>query len=206
MGGRVTFPAVTTTSAEIHLLAGESRSSSTFSGAISTLPIGVAKVSIPGISGFASVTSTDPVVLSCVDGPSMSVDGKIYRARLKTTVAELASGRPVGRPGVSGPILDKGEHRVQVLYGVALRPADLLLERPGLGGAGADDTVLLSSTFNANAGWQASLPDGGAAFPWCSMDGAKGGPHPPPKWLDQPSWASSPIRSTERHGAMVCCC
>jgi arabinofuranan 3-O-arabinosyltransferase len=61
------------------------------------LPVGLAKLTIPGLAGLhvAAPASAATFQLSCGQGPSISVDGETYGTSVNGTVADLIQSRPV---------------------------------------------------------------------------------------------------------------
>lgn len=169
--GVVRFPVVTTSSVELHLVAGTPRSDVDFDGSVRALPVGVSEVVTPGVEGFPVDLDAVRVELPCGSGPSLVVDGRVRRSSLEVGARALLGGSavPVEWCDEEPLALPAGERRVVAEGTGALWPADVVLDRER-SAAPRSSSVVLAERFNANPGWEATRPDG-SVLPSLVVDG-----------------------------------
>lgn len=145
--------------------------------------IGVSEVSIPGVATTAREASDAlPVVVACGSGPALTLDGRVIRTSVRTTVRALRDGEPVTATlcGGGSLLLGAGGHRLLLASGGAWTAQGVLLRRIGAPVAGTQPPtavhvrswgstartvgvgprpapVVLVVNENANRGWQARL-------------------------------------------------
>ena len=175
-GGMARFKKVETDSIQVHLLAGKPKLTVDFSGAISTLPVGVSEVDVAGTSLYPIVLDRGVERYPCGTGPSVTIDGKTYKTAVKATRQQILSGKTL--PGrvckLDSTTLAPGSHRITINGSDAFRPDSLLLASQQQSTVAASSPVdtrgstmtyrpeqvagdqLLVQDHNVNAGWTAT--------------------------------------------------
>jgi arabinofuranan 3-O-arabinosyltransferase len=162
-------------------------------GAPLTLPVGVAELDFPALSGLQdTVRPQQPIGYRCGAGPEVLLDGRSLPTQVSGTVADLLDGTGLSWQ-TCGPdatvTLARGTHRLRIADGAlfAAQSADLVptTSGPWAGdrgtrvlsasgstlrvGVGAGAASYLTIDQNANAGWAATL-DGHSLAP-VTVDG-----------------------------------
>jgi arabinofuranan 3-O-arabinosyltransferase len=181
--GTAVFPAFTTDRLEISFpLLDEQTSYDPYTGAVSTLGVGISELEIPGLpAGDPRATA----VLRYGEGPTVAVDGQVRATALRTTLAGLRALQPVELEFCSGSAttgwLGQGEHRfvarstgafavdTATLLRDGIRPGGALVDRAAVDVgrwdaehrtvrvAARSRPTLLVVAENENAGWVAAL-------------------------------------------------
>jgi len=178
----VAFPAVTTSSMRLTILATDLRQSvDPVKGTRRVLPFGVSEVRVEGADDLRKPLDLQASTgLACGFGPDLSVDGQARSTRVEGTVRDLLERRPMRVTMCSASpslTLPNGTHRVRLLQTAAVQPWRLTLTARSavpavkqpvhvvrwegthrtllVPAAGRDTVVALAE--NANAGWKASL-------------------------------------------------
>lgn len=187
--GRVRFPAVTTQSLRLRVLAAEDVVDVGTAGQLSALPVGFAEVSVPGLGALLPVESDpdEPVSIGCGQGPQLAVGDTAVETRALGTRADLMSLRPLLLAACTpdGRIaMDEGENRISatprsgldvtsLTLGPAVAQPDVPAREAEVLSWGAEERTVrvgpgesawLAVRENRNAGWQATL-DGQALEP-----------------------------------------
>ena len=168
----------------------------TFTFALSSMPVQITDVAIPGVRQLTTDPSA-PVSLGCGQGPTIDVSGKAVPTRASGTVEDLLTGRPLsftacsrvpvaaGNTAIVEPAADAfSVQAVTVnlqadrLTGAPVAPSDPVRtvswtqSRRVVRVAAAQQSYLVV-TENYNAGWQARLA--GHILPPVRLDGWKQG-------------------------------
>ncbi|MCW2769938.1 MAG: hypothetical protein JWR27_1371 [Aeromicrobium sp.] len=162
--GIALFRPVRTSSVEIHLISDVRRASLSPDGGIGVLPVGVSEVRLDDVRGLPAPPSAKTHKFRCGSGPTVTVDAVARRTRVVASPQKLYRGNVVDAVWCGSDRIDlaKGAHRLTVRGTSAIRPVDLLLSVPDKRPSG-DDGVVVAMGHNANEGWAARSPAGGAA-------------------------------------------
>lgn len=147
------------------------------------LPVGLASVSVPGLAGLhvAAPVARAPFQLSCGSGPSVTVNGQVYRTSVSGTLGNLIELQPV-KLGLCAPggelTLTAGQQTLAAKPSADFTVTDLTLSsHPGDSAVAASRTIkvlawhsdnralriapgvasYLEIHENFNAGWAATL-------------------------------------------------
>ena len=140
-GGVVEFAPLTTNRLDISFpTVRASVTASSVSGQLKWLPVGLSRLSIPGLAGLHPElpVPASRFTLACGGGPVLSVDGHQYRTAVRGTVDDLIHFLPVGirlcAPAAVLP-LDLGRHWL-----TAAVPGPFMITNMSLTGGGASGT------------------------------------------------------------------
>jgi arabinofuranan 3-O-arabinosyltransferase len=175
--GVARFPAVDTSSVRIVVTDAYVRSSLSFDGGGTGLPVGVSEISFPGSDVRPSDGTGTPLSLACGSGPALTIGGRALTTLVQGSRDDVVAGRPLLFQvcGPAAPELSTGDNRVTMRANLAFRPVLVRLSDGGLGltastevqttrdGRGSITTGTISGTGpqvvelaqNVNAGWKA---------------------------------------------------
>lgn len=120
--GRVRFPPVTTDRLDITITrTARLTLYNPIAGKALDLPVGLTEAHIPALGAYRTPQPPpgQEFTLACGEGPSLTVDDKVYRTRVRGTVRDLVERRPVevtlcrGRETRTSLELSAGRHRVE---------------------------------------------------------------------------------------------
>lgn len=147
LNGVARFAAVESDAVSIQINGAYVRSSLSFDGTGSGLPIGISEIELPesGIKPAADVD--EPRKSTCGTGPTVAIDGRKYETELRTSRRAIISGASVSANicGSVRPTLNAGEHHVTARANRAFRPQSLRF-RQGPTAVEAAETVPMSRT------------------------------------------------------------
>ncbi len=139
--GLARFPAVTTSSVRVLVTDAYVRSSLSFDGTGTGLPVGISEISLPDSGVVPSNGSDVAVALPCGSGPDLTVDGRSVPTAVSGSRNDVIGGRqlPARVCGPTAVTLTAGENRVTVRGTPAFRPALVRLSTGGLGLTGSTE-------------------------------------------------------------------
>jgi arabinofuranan 3-O-arabinosyltransferase len=175
--GRTRFPAVRTSSVRVLVTDAYVRSSLSFDGSGTGLPIGISEITFPGSDVLPSAGSGDAVRLACGSGPDLTVNGKTLRTQVWGSRDDVVAGRelPADVCGVTSVPLAEGDNRLTTHANLAFRPGQVRLstfdavaptstgvpvtrdgrESIAAGPVTGDGTQVVTLAQNVNPGWTA---------------------------------------------------
>ena len=145
---------------------------------VSNVPIGMAEVHLSPGDARNPFDGANPTGAFCGYGPPVVVDGTRHETRVEGLMGDVISAGPLHLVPCGGPLrLSAGEHRIQVLPTSQFQPIALTLTQGGrpapepsrllrvlsrtdsriAADLGAGDAAILSTDWNANPGWTATL-------------------------------------------------
>lgn len=152
---------------------------------VDNVPIGVAEVHLSPGDATNPFDGENPTGAFCGYGPPVIVDGTRHETRVEGLMGDVISAGPLRLVPCGGRLrLSTGEHRIQVLPTSQFQPIALTLTQSGrpapqasrslrvvsrtdsriVADLGAGDAAILSTDWNANPGWTATL-DGARLIP-----------------------------------------
>jgi arabinofuranan 3-O-arabinosyltransferase len=175
--GLATFAPVKASSVRVLITDAYVRSSLSFDGNGTGLPVGVSEITLPG-SGITPAEGTvAPVSLPCGSGPVLTIDGRGHDTAVSGSREDVVAGRELaGRVcGEAGVAMVAGANRVTVRANLTFRPVLVRLSTGNLaltestavetrrngpedvtiGPAAGDGTHIVTLDQNINSGWQA---------------------------------------------------
>jgi arabinofuranan 3-O-arabinosyltransferase len=135
LDGVAQFPAVRTSSVQATITDAYVRSSLSFDGTGTGLPVGISEIALPDSGVVLSDGADRAVDLPCGAGPDLQVDGRSVQTTLSASRNDVVGGRPlVGRVCGQGPVaLSAGDNRVVMRANLAYRPVLVRLSTGDLG-------------------------------------------------------------------------
>jgi arabinofuranan 3-O-arabinosyltransferase len=154
-GGLVTFAApLTTDRMDVSFPRVRQATIITSTGQLETLPVRLSQLSVPALAGLRPVTpsSRATFTLACGRGPTLTVDGRVYRTSVSATIGELSQYLPL-RVRLCGPggalSLGVGRHML-----IAATPGTFAVTDLSLTGAAADAARAGGSRAVTIGSWQ----------------------------------------------------
>ncbi len=201
--GRAELPDVTTSRLTVEITAAYVRSSLSFDGTGSGLPLGISEIEVSGGKKLSTGASTVRD-LPCGSGPRVEIDGKRFETSLRTSRRAVLSRRTISTtvcelPGVQ---LAAGDHRITVQASAAFRPASVRLTKPGA--AFADGAAARTTRLGRHRITVPQLPGDGQRLVALSQNVNGGWTAPPARPMTvngwQQGWVSSDDELVARFG------
>jgi arabinofuranan 3-O-arabinosyltransferase len=132
--GYVRFPAVSTDELVIRFETASPVTSLDRGGGSAFLPVGVSEVDVLGAEDLAKGPSPQsPFAIECGQGPKLRLDGRVLRMRVRGSVDDVVTGRPLNAESCDGsPVtLELGSHRIELAATGSVRPQSVTLQPVG---------------------------------------------------------------------------